>query len=245
MDMKDFIWYQSPEIWATIISSAAAIISTIIAALFFKKKNSIVNSMNKELETHKAELDRKNREIQTALDIQLEKTRIEYGMVQTKRLDIFYETCDRITTLMNLMNVFSSFHNYECKEYVDFSKECVSSKEALCNKECIINYYDKLLMFEKHCRDTSDFLEKNEMFFSLETINAHLKLIVELFALLQKAYEIACDPKRDKNRQALDCFNLFHEYDTDKLSEIRQTIVDQYRSLIGIPELMKVNRQTT
>lgn len=33
----------------------------------------------KELETHKAELDRKNREIQTFLNIQLEKSRIEYS----------------------------------------------------------------------------------------------------------------------------------------------------------------------
>lgn len=48
----------------------------------------IKNKFTKSIETYKAELDRKNREIQSSLDLQLDRMRIRFGELHKERINV-------------------------------------------------------------------------------------------------------------------------------------------------------------
>ena len=202
--------------------------------LLYRRKNNITHKLTKELESYKSELNIKNKQIQKELDIRLEKSRIQYLQIQTKRLEIFYEVCSRITTILNQINHLSAYNDHECKDKIDFNNKC---NDTICDHDCILNYKTKIRDFSEYCIETNNFMEKNEMYFSLDTVNLHLKFINQTFTLAATVAEVIRDHSKQENERASECFKLLSEFDTTLIQDIRNNLITQYRHIIGTPSL--------
>jgi len=227
--MRDFII----DHWLDLLIVCISAMPTII---LFTIKGRITHWFNKDLETHKTQLDRKSRQIQSSFDTQLEVMRIEFGLIQTERLQILKEACIRITEILNQINIIASFNSYDCKENVDYKNKCISNSEN-CMDDCIINYWDKIVHFDKYTCETYDFFKNNQMFFPLEVVNKHLEIIGMLFNLRKEAYDISYDKKESEKDQALKCFELFYNFDKKKINELQSELMNEYRFLIGVSPL--------
>lgn len=234
MENINFIWYESATIWAAIISGIFMLINGIATIILYRRKNNITHKLTKELESYKSELDIKNKQIQKELDIQLEKSRIQYSQIQTKRLEIFYEVCSRIITILNQINSLAAYNDHECKNKIDFNYKC---EDAICDPDCILNYKTKISDFSKYCLETNNFMEKNEMYFSLDTVNLHLKFINQTFTLVATVTEVIRNSNKQENERAAECFKILSEFDTTLIQDIRSNLIDQYRHIIGTPRL--------
>lgn len=213
------------------------LILTLLAALptivLFSFKSKISHWFNKDLESHRAELDRKSRQIQASLDTQLETMRIEFGLVQTERLRVLKEACCRLTKILDQINVIASYYEYDCKENVDYKTRC-DSYSSDCYNNCIINYWEKVVEFDKYTRETSDFFENNQMFFPIEIELMHLEIISIVFDLRKKAFDINLDLKNIDKEKALQTFLLFHQFDKNIIVKLKNKLVEEYRFIIGV-----------
>lgn len=227
------IIYLIIEYWWQIIIT---LLSAIPSIILFTAKGRITHWFNKDLVTHKSELDKKSKQIQLSLDTQLETLRIQFSIINTERLQILKEGCIRITEILNQINTISSFYKYDCKENVDYDNKCLSDG-AECETSCILNYWEKIISFDKYTRQTQDFFENNQMFFPLEIVGKHLKIIVIVFSLRKKAYDIHFHQNISSKEKALKCFKLFHNYDKKELSSLQDDLINEYRVLIGISPL--------
>lgn len=95
--------WSDPSIVAAIISIGFALASGVVTAIAFNKKKGIENKFNKELETYKSELDKKNREIQLILDTRLEEVKIEYSNIYSQRLKIIADIYSQLALIEMLM----------------------------------------------------------------------------------------------------------------------------------------------
>lgn len=231
---NNFIWYESAPIWSAIISGVFMLINGIITIILYRRKKKITHALTKELESYKSELDIKSKEIQKELNIQIEKSKIQYSQIQTKRLEVFYEVCSRFVTILSQINRLAAYNDHECKNKIDFNFKC---DEATCGPDCILNYKTKIWDFSKFCLETNDFLEKNEMYFSLDTVSLHLKFINQIFTLVARVGNVIKDSRIQENERAAECFKLLSEFDTSVIQEIRSNLIKQYRHIIGTPLL--------
>lgn len=215
-------------IWLILILLAAT--PTIV---LFSFKSRISHWFNKDLESHRAELYRKSRQIQASLDAQLETMRIEFGLVQTERLQVLKEACCRLTKIIGQINVIASYYEYDCKENVDYKTKC-DSYSSDCSHNCIINYWDKVIEFDNYTRETYDFFENNQMFFPMEIELMHLEIITIVFDLRKKAFDINLDLKSTNKEKALATFLLFHQFDKNIIDRLKNKLVEEYRLLIGV-----------
>ena len=229
MHMSSFI----VEYWPNLVTIVISVIPTVV---LFSIKGRISHWFNKDLESHKAELDRKNQQIQASLDTKLEIMRIEFGLVQSERLQILKEACNRLTKILNQITAIASYYEYDCKENVDYKTKC-NSDLGECHEDCIINYWKKIVEFDKYTRETLDFFENNQMFFPMEIAIKHLKIITLVFNLRKGAYDINSDLNKSNNEKALATFKLFYQFDKDSIIKIREELVEEYRLLIGVAPL--------
>ncbi|MHC1690295.1 MAG: hypothetical protein AB9833_05625 [Bacteroidales bacterium] len=218
--------------WQLLITLLAAIPSIIL----FTAKGRITHWFNKDLETHKSELDKKSKQIQSSLDTQLETLRIQFSIINTERLQILKEGCVRITETLNQINTISSYYEYDCKENVDFESNCLSDGTK-CDNSCILNYWEKIITFDKYTRDTDDFFKNNQMFFPLEVVSKHLKIIVLVFNLRKDVYDAHFQQNISSKEKALKCFELFHNFDREEIRSLSDDLINEYRVLIGVPPL--------
>lgn len=210
------------------------LLSAIPTIVLFLFKSKISHWFNKDLESHRAELDRKSRQIQASLDTQLETMRIEFGLVQTERLQVLKEACYRLTKILGQINVIASYYDYDCKENVDYGTKC-DSYSSNCYHDCIINYWEKVVEFDKYTRETSDFFENNQMFFPMEIELMHLKIISIVLDLIKKAFDINSDLKNTNKEKALGIFQLFHQFDEkNSILKLKNRLVEEYRLIIGV-----------
>ncbi len=209
------------------------IISAVPTIIMFIIKGRISHWFSKDLESHRAELDKKSRQIQTSLDTQLEVMRIEFGLIQSERLQILKEACTRLTEILNQINIIASYYKYDCKENVDYTTKC-SSGSIDCKDDCIINYWEKVILFDKYTRDTANFYENSQMFFPMEIEIKHLEIVALVFDLRKDAYDINLDLNKTNKEKALETFELFYQFNREKIQELRQTLVNEYRLLIGV-----------
>ena len=105
--------------WQILITLLAAIPSIILITV----KGQITHWFNKDIETHKSELDKKSKQIQSSLDTQLETLRIQFSIINTERLQVLKEGYIRITETLNQINAISSYYLYDCKENLDYEYE--------------------------------------------------------------------------------------------------------------------------
>lgn len=218
--------------WQTIIIILAATPSIIL----FTVKEKISHLFKKDLENHRAALEKKSKQIQISFDTQLETLRIQFSLLNTERLKVLKEACTRITETLNQINIISSFHNYECKENVDYENKCLSDSSE-CDDSCILNYWDKIVSFDKQTRQTHDFFENNQMFFPLEIVAKHLKIIALVFALRKKAYDVHFRENLDSKQKALKCFKLFHDFESNEIKSLQSDLMNEYRMFIGVSPL--------
>ncbi|MDH8702390.1 hypothetical protein M2138_001752 [Dysgonomonadaceae bacterium PH5-43] len=100
--------------------------------------------------------------------------------------------------------------------------------------DCLVNYWEKVVQFDKYARETSDFLDSNQMFFPVEVSIKHLEVITILYELRKNAYDISFDRKYTTKERALKTFELFYNFNKTGISELRQELIDEYRLLIGV-----------
>lgn len=227
--MSDFI----VEYWPNLL---VIVISVIPSVVLFSIKGKITHWFNKDLESHRAELDRKNQQIQASLDTKLEIMRMEFGLVQSERLQILKEACSRLTKILNQITAIASYYEYDCKENVDYKTKCHSDFSE-CHEDCIVNYWEKIVEFDKYTRETLDFFENNQMFFPMEISIKHLRIIILVFNLRKSAYDIHLDLNKNDNEKALETFKLFYQFDKDNIIKLRDELVEEYRLLIGVSPL--------
>lgn len=227
--MKDFLTNH----WWNILTICTSAIPTII---LFSIKGRISHWFNRDLESHRAELDRKSRQIQSSLDTQLETMRIEFGLIQSERLQILKEACGRLTEILNQINIIASYYEYDCKENVDYDKKCPSDGNE-CWNDCIINYWEKIVSFDKYTRQTNDFLENNQMFFPMEVTIKHMEIIALVYNLRKEAYDINHNLNNTPKEKALDSFQLFHQFNKSEIIKLRDDLINEYRLLIGVSPL--------
>ncbi|MBP1631510.1 MAG: hypothetical protein H6Q15_2403 [Bacteroidetes bacterium] len=162
--------------------------------------------------------------------------RIQFSIINTERLQILKEGCVRITETLNQINTISSYYEYDCKENVDFENKCLSDGTK-CDNSCILNYWEKIITFDKYTRDTDDFFKNNQMFFPLEVVSKHLKIIVLVFYLRKDAYDAHFKQNISSNEKALKCFELFHNFDREEIRSLSDDLINEYRVLIGVSPL--------
>jgi len=199
-------------------------------------KNFIDFWFKRKSQIFQAEIDKKSKEVQSSLDRQLEQLKIQMSILHTERLNVVKDLCKRFVSISNQINNISSFDNYECKHYVDFAKDCLS-KELLCNEDCIVNYWVKIKKLDEYIRETYNFLEENQMFFSLDIVVSHLKFLANSIELTNNAIKIGRDSEKTENERALECIGLFKEFDKKTLKKCQSELNSHYREIIGVSEL--------
>lgn len=221
------------EHWWQLLITAIAVIPSIV--LFTAKKH-ITHWFNKDLETHKSELDKKSKEIQSSLDTQLETLRIQFSIINTERLKILKEGSVRITETLKQINTISSYYEYVCKENLDYESNCHSDSSA-CDDSCILNYWEKIISFDRFTRETNDFFNINQMFFPLEIVVKHLKIIGLVFNLSKDAIDLRLQHNISPKEKALSIFELFHNFDREEIKSLNYDLINEYRVLIGVSPL--------
>lgn len=218
--------------WQIVIIVLAAIPSIVL----FTIKSRITHRFNRDLESYRSELDKKSKQIQLSFDTQLETLRIQFSVVHTERLKVLKEACIRITETSNQINTISSFYNYDCKENVDYENKCLS-EGIECDNSCISNYWEKIILFDKHTRQMHDFFEHNQMFFPMEVVVKHLKIISLVFSLRKDSFNIHFQQNISAKEKALKCFELFHNFDSNEISSLQNDLTNEYRVFIGVSPL--------
>lgn len=221
------------EHWWQVFIILLAFIPSII---LFTSKKQITHWFNKDIETHKSELDKKSKQIQSSLDSQLETLRIQFSIINTERLQVLKEGCIRITETLNQINAISSYYLYDCKENLDYESKCHSNGSA-CEDSCILNYWEKIIAFDKYTRDTNNFFNNNQMFFSLEIVVKHLNIIDLVFKLRKEAIDLHLQQNISPKEKALTSFELFHNFDRVEIGSLSYDLINEYRVLIGVSPL--------
>lgn len=204
----------------------------VIAKLF--GKNLIELWFQKRLKTYETDLDLKVRSIQNSLDIQLEKARVQFGRLNTERIEVYKEICKRLNHIDDLINKISSFDSYECKLNVDYDSKCT---EHDCDSACIVNYWTYVTEFDKYVRDTKNYIDCNEIFMTLQQELSLHKIFNILLSLLKEAIHIGTRPEKSSKDKALEIFSLFRNVDKVKLDKEKQTLIDLFRAVIGISQI--------
>lgn len=220
----EFIWYQSPEIWAAVVAGIFASISAIGTALLYKKKKSIETKFAETLEEKKAELERKNREIQLALDVKLEKSRIEYSYVYKERLGVIKEIHSKLLCL---------------NTYLQTVKKTISNNSNTYDGHSIINEFN----IYKFTDEYDSFLSKNKLYLSsklYDTISiAPTIAMIDTFKginhdqVLKTAKDQGVSTSNIvQSKEMLDDFNT--KFPDFKIEDLLEAIEEEFRTLIGV-----------
>ncbi|MFR9546207.1 MAG: hypothetical protein SNJ29_11610 [Rikenellaceae bacterium] len=110
MCTEEFIWYQSPEIWAAVIAAVSAIITMVFSGVFFYRKHKILANFQTDIDEKKEDLVRTTNEMQ-------ERLRVEYGTVYTRRLEVIEELHKRLIYLRSVHNTYNKLFNGNKREY--------------------------------------------------------------------------------------------------------------------------------
>ncbi|MDD4440126.1 MAG: hypothetical protein PHS04_19140 [Tissierellia bacterium] len=199
----------------------------------FTIKEKIKLGLKKDIEKYRSELELKNKQIQLALDLQLETMKIQFGALQTDRLDVIKEACNRITEILDKVNRIASYNTWECKEVVDFENKC-DDKELDCPNKGIIHYWDKIMQLDKFTRETDNFCQSNQMFFPKRIANKHVHIVDSIFVLRDIAFAIYTDLEMTSKNKAKLILELFSEFNKGDILSMRAELIDEYRLLIGV-----------
>ena len=208
LDVKD---------WISIASIIASLVTAICTALFFYKRQSIINKVDKDLESHKANLTK---------DISKNTTALE------ERIKVMKELLRTIASLNQKINQLRSYNHYECKDNIDFSdKEICNHK---CDKKCIVHVWEHICKLED---DIQQFEEYITSIMPLLSNSAELILksyVMLIMAMSRKAIEKGTRNGNNKDNMLL-AISVFSEVTMDTLEETYDKLVFMYRLMLGIP----------
>lgn len=222
--------WSDPSIIAAFISGAFAIISGIATIVFFSKKKGIENKFDKDLESHKNWLERKNIEIQGKLDTKLELIRVEYSVLYRRRLEVVEEIHNRLLVFDKTFNIIANYKDSQN-----------------------INETDRQLVLDlqKNYKEFSEFFEKKKIYISEELSTGISRFInLQLFEMVTKLPKefVATyfeQYKKDNNipnsalpdiEELIGKFtSMFEEMEKDKfrLSGLLSYLQNEFRTLIG------------
>lgn len=199
--------------------------------LFQKQIKKLDATIAKDLASYNSVLDTNARRIQAQMDIQSEQIRIQYSTIFTQQLEVYKEVCKQMNHIFNLYNRIQSFYSYDCRPNIDFSKKRDCGE--ICDENCIINYWDFVVKFKENVQKLSDYIDCNEMYFSLSQTISFLKIEKELIMLGGNAIKIGTDIHIDENQKATKVLKLFNEYDMTQFIDLKNDIVNSFRERIG------------
>lgn len=202
-----------------------------INLVFQKRLKKFDADIAKDLASFNSRLDYSTRRIQAQIDVQLEQLRIQYTNVFSKQLDVFKEVCKQLNSVYNLYNRIRSFYTYDCKANIDFSNKEIC--DSSCNEDCIINYWKFVVKFREEVHKLKDFIECNEMYFSLSQTVSFLKIETDLLKLASDAISIGTAPQNTPNTRAENVLKLFYEHDMNSFLDLKNEILDSFREKIG------------
>ncbi len=78
-----------------------------------------------------------------------------------------------------------------------------------------------------------DFIECNEMYFSLSQTVSFLKIETDLLKLASDAISIGTAPQNTPNTRAENVLKLFYEHDMTSFLDLKNEILDSFREKIG------------
>lgn len=216
-------------LWQSII----ALVATIPLIIQFTIKGKIKLWLKKDIEKYRSELEVKNKQIQLALDLQLETMKIQFGALQTDRLNVIKEACNRITEILDRVNLIASYDTWKCKEVIDFKNKC-DDKDLSCQDNCIIHYWEKIMQLDKLTRETFNFCQSNQMFFPKKIAIKHVHIVNSIFALREVAFAVYTNSEMTSNNKAKLILELFSEFNNGDILSMRADLIDEYRLLIGV-----------
>lgn len=198
---------------------------------FQKRLKKFDATIAKDLASFNSILDSSARRIQAQMDIQSERIRIQYTNVFSKQLEVYKDVCKQMNFVYNLYNRIQSYYTYDCRLNIDFSK--TKDCNDICDEDCIIHYWKFVIQFREEVRKLSDFVECNEMYFSLSQTISFLKIEKDLFKLGADAIRIGTNPQNNPNEKAEAVLKLFNGHDITSFINLKNEIVDSFREKIG------------
>lgn len=216
----EFIWYQSPEIWAAIVAGIFALVTTIGTVLLYKKKNSIETQFAETLEEKKAELERTTYELN-------EKLRIEYGSLYQQRIDVIKELYFQIGEIKRIeYDIDEQIGRYQSNG--DFHYLGSDNLSSLVR--------DLLEVFEL----IEKIFSKSKIYFSSED-SLLIEGIVTKCRNFKRAYDYFKEHEEgydldDKNTYTIECFieREFTSLFGGELNELIVNIENRFRYLVGV-----------
>lgn len=210
--------FQSPIFWSAIIAAVFSVINGILAHYWFKKNRKIISTYNIDLEKNKSNLERQNYAFQSSLNTEIEKFKIQYGLLYSKRLDVLENIHNMLIRINNLVSVL-------CKENHNDNDDIIFNE----NKDIItefFNYYteNKIYMSE----DLSKLIYASFSMITSDLFNSEDKI---LWNKLSKEF----------SKEQILFFQTFFKTLKHKAKENNITIAtaiksveDEFRNLIGI-----------
>lgn len=216
----------------TVISGLFAIVTLIATGLFFKKKNEIISNFNKDLVTHKAELDKKALRIQNDLDRERDILRIEYGKLYEKRLEVIEEIHNKLLDISKIVKILENH----------------SSGIEICeaDRQLVVNHEEKLSTFHQYYDSKKIYLSENLTKIIDAFLMTSAAVLFELFSKFdqEKFKEFfkngvtISDEELKKFQEFSAEFSKFRKDERVTLSEILEAVRNEFRALIGA-EIMR------
>ena len=201
---------------ASVISGIFMLISGAMALYTYRSKKKFKAKFDKELESHKSWLDRRNKEIQSQLDTKLELLRIEYGTVFTKRLEVIEEIYDRLLQVQEAYTIQSSHDK---------------------NKEMNEENVEKLKKISDNYNQFWDYFEKKKIYLS-ENLAAAIKFY--LIAITIKIFDKYPERIKELNasEEQISAFKELSKSMAEEVAlnptEILNALENEFRTLIGV-----------
>lgn len=217
-----------PAIIAAFVSGVFAAASGIVTLGVYNRKKKIEAKMYIELAEHKDKLDDKAREIQSVLNIQLEKIRIQYGSLYAERLVVIKEIHSRLTKL----NIYIQTIKKVASGGIDPNK---------IDKTGMDDNFD----LQKFIGEYTLYVNNNKLYLSkkLYTVLSAAPLLATLDVLKGATKESITQALTSQGKSSEDIATAntakqklnadLPELDTNEMLEV---IEDEFRKLIGIEE---------
>lgn len=210
--------FRSPIFLSAIIAAIFSVINGILAHYWFKKNSKIISTYNIDLEKNKSNLERQNYAFQSSLNTEIEKFKIQYGLLYSKRLDVLENIHNMLIRINNLVSVL-------CKENHNDNDDIIFNE----NKDIItefFNYYteNKIYMSE----DLSKLIYASFSMITSDLFNSEDKILWNKLS-------------KDFSKEQISFFQTFFKTLKHKAKENNITIAtaiksveDEFRNLIGI-----------
>ena len=220
------------EIGGKILATLGGLTGLVAIIMVIAKllgKNWIESWFAKDLEAYKAELDTKNKEIQSKLDTKLELMRIEYGVLYSKRLSVIEDIHNRLLVIDKGFKIVLSIKqtNNICKD--DILKIEKLIKEDIPQFE---NYLEKNRIYLPE--DLSTVIQGStylKMFEFIAKMPENIKGLITTF--LKSDNSTFSQEQKDSLDNSIKSIEDFYNSKVSTTPDVLFAIEQEFRRLIG------------